>query len=190
MANHWDESALDWFERARRGPYKFLQDLDKEHFVERSPIICVSCADLYRNYDMVKHTARLRGFAPGEDHKTHRLSWHGGIMRIVSGSPTNIIPESDEIFLAELLEAHEITQLGDFVIYAHWPCSKGLKHGLTIENAANHLIIARTRLKTINPELKIKALFHVDLPEGVSSTPGMKSYFVDPKGYALFTALQ
>ena len=186
MANHWDQSAWDWFEMARRGPNKFLQDLDKRHFVERVPIVSVSCADWKRNYDMIRYISHLRGYVVGEDHQTHRLGWHGGITRIVKDSPMNPIPRSDEVFLTELLEAHEITQLFDYVVYAHWPCGKALKHGLRIQDVVAHLMEAKVRLKSICPSLKVKTLFHVDVPRDISDT-GMKSYFADQKDYESFT---
>ena len=185
MGENWDKSALSWFEEARRGPFRFLHDLDKGHFAQRTPIVSVSCADYKRNFDMIRHIAFLRGFEPGEYHLTHRLGWHGGIIRIVEDSSTNQIPRSDEMFLTELLEAHEITKLSDYVVYAHWPCGKALKHGLKIYDVVNHLMKARIRLKELCPAIKIKTLFHVDVPPEVSDT-GMKSYFADPRDYAVY----
>lgn len=186
MSNRWDQSALDWFEMARRGPHRFLQDLDKQHFTERTPIVSVSCADYKRNFDMIRRISYLRGFSPGEDHLTHRLGWHGGITRIIKGSPMNPIPRTDEVFLTELLEAHKITGLFDYVVYAHWPCGKALEHGLKIQDVVAHLMDARIRLKASCCALKVKTLFHVDIPSDISCK-GMKSYFADPKGYVEFT---
>ncbi len=185
MANPWDNESLAWFESARRGKSRFLQNLDKRHFAERSPIVSVACADYKRNFDMIRHISHLRGFAPGEDHRTHRLSWHGGITRIVAGSPINPIPGSDEVLLAELLDAYKITKLLDYVVYAHWPCSKALEHGLRIQDVVEHLMEARILLKSVCPALKVKTLFHVDVPREISDT-GMKSYFADPERYEVF----
>lgn len=183
--NPWNKVSLDWFENARRGPFKFLHDLDRSHFAQRTPIVSVSCADYKRNFDMIRQIAFLRGFEAGEYHLTHRLGWHGGIVRIVEESPMNPIPRSDEVFLTELLEAHEITNLFDYVVYAHWPCGKALKHGLGIHDVVDHLMRARIRLKEQCPAIKVKTLFHVDLLSEVSDK-GMKSYFADPKDYAVY----
>jgi hypothetical protein len=187
MLKPWDDEAVAWFEMARRGSRKFLHDLDKRHFVEHKPIVSVACADYKRNFDMIRYISHLRGYTPGEDHQTHRLGWHGGITRIVENSPMNPIPRTDEMFLAELLEAKKITKLIDYVVFAHWPCGKALEHGLRVHDVMAHLMAAKVRLKKVCPELKIKTLFHVDVPQEISST-GMKSYFADPEDYLGFFA--
>lgn len=178
MSVVWDPKDYGFFRAARYGAWRCLEDLDTRHFAQKAPIIAVACSDYRRHHDKIGRIAHLRGFASGEDSQTHPLGWHGGAIRLVQDSPTNYLTDGDAIFMAEVLEAVEITSITDIVTYGHWPCSKAMKHGMKLEDVLRAVIEAKRRLKHCRESLRVRTLFHADF--GDLEPGGMRSYFINP----------
>lgn len=188
MPNRWTPEDYEFIRQSRypENQKGFLEDLDAGHFLRREPTIIVCCSDFFRSHDMTQWMARLRGFLPAENPLMHRLQWHGGMIRLIYGSPTNDeLPSSDQVFLREIRRAVELTRITDIVGIGHWPCMEVLNHDMGVADVVDDLLAARERLKREigHRALQVRPVLHVDYGNELPPS-GMRSYYVSPRRYA------
>ena len=177
MSTVWQSDDYTLMREVRQGTSAFLVDLDSTHFAQREPIISIACPDYRRHWDKVGRIAELRGYSPKEDHQTHGLNWHGGVIRLVPGFPGNTQGDA-EFCLKELAFAVELTGIKDIAGYFHWPCGWISVSRVPLKQTFAALMEAKRIAKDAIPNIKIKTVVHSDY--GDLEPLGMKSYFAHP----------
>lgn len=180
MGTGWQPDDYELIRQARSGDHSFLEDLDSSHFAQREPILLIACPDYRRHYDKMRHIAQLRGYGRDEDHRTHSLNWHGGIIRLVPDFPGNT-PQSAEVFLNELGLGVEVTSIVDTVGHIHWPCGMLLRNHVTLKQAFAGLMEAKRIAKKAIPGIKVRTVVQSDYAD--LEPHGMKSYFARPQRF-------
>lgn len=105
-----------------------LQNLDRKRIKRANGIILVGCSDKNRFFDLFLHLWFLC-----MQWKIHTFAWHGGALRLPSGSAANTgnSPGFALDLLKELLDAvMTVAKTPTIVLSVHMPCGKARLSGM------------------------------------------------------------
>jgi hypothetical protein len=139
-----------------------LADIDSANMDLSTGVIAVMCCDGHQMEDRHEYlTAMLK--ANGSPSVIHKITRHGGALRLAENSPLNKRGRTtDADLLDEIAEAAEMKNIGTVLLEAHAPCGMAAMHHLSLKAVVELLFAGKMRARAEMPDLTFATILHMD----------------------------
>ena len=143
-----------------------LQPVNGHNIDQSKGVILVACSDGNQLHDLFTTQVAIQK-GQCADPMIHFLGGHGGALKLAPHSPIVKSSRTTDIDLIdEINEAHDMKQTSTVVLYTHVPCGKAYSIDLNFMQVISYQMAAKTRLRGLNPKLKLVCFTHVHHRDG------------------------